>query len=117
MKRSYISFPVLLIVAFVGLVAISCNKTDLPVTCDGSTPTYDGTVKAIIDANCTSSSCHGSGSSRGDYTSYSSLEGDLTNGKFTSEVLVNGSMPQGSSLSTAELVTLQCWADNNFAEN
>jgi hypothetical protein len=90
----------------------SCKKDD--VTCNGSTPTYNSTVKQILDSKCMS--CHGSGSSDGDYSTYSKLSPILTSGKFEEEVLTKKSMPQGSSLSSDQLSTLRCWIDNGFPQ-
>ena len=103
---------------FCGLAVVSaCKKDAEDIECDGSTRTYDADIKAIVDANCTSSNCHGSGSSRGDYTSYAGLEADLNSGIFKKEVLTDQSMPRGGSLSTDELIKISCWADNGYPEN
>lgn len=93
----------------------SCKKYN--PSCDGSTPTYNADIKDIIDANCTQSGCHGAGSSRGDFRTYAGLSPYLSNGRFKSEVLTKQSMPQGGSLSHAELNLIQCWNDNGYPEN
>lgn len=99
------------------LVVAGCSNDSFTPECDGGTPTYDGEMKTLIDQNCAISGCHGAGSSRGDYTSFAGLLPDLNNGKFTREVLTDQSMPRGGSLTQVELNSVQCWADNGFAEN
>lgn len=102
----------------VGAIAFmaSCKKETATPTCDGSAPTYDTDIKAIIDGSCMGSSCHSLGSSRGDFTSYAGMQSVLTSGAFSKEVLEKQSMPQNSSLSQTQLTLMQCWKDNNFPE-
>ncbi|GAB5416825.1 MAG: hypothetical protein Crog4KO_16910 [Crocinitomicaceae bacterium] len=91
-------------------VLFACKKEDnfVPV-CDGSAPTYDADISAIITQNCVG--CHSS------YASYSGLSSDLSNGNFEREVLNEQTMPQGGSLSNAQLNQIKCWAENGFPEN
>ena len=101
------------------LVATACNKEEddaatVPI-CDGSIPTYNNTAKAIVDANCIS--CHGTGSYKGDFTSYSKLETYLTNNTFNNRVVTLQDMPQSGALSDADLNKLQCWVENGYPEN
>ncbi len=92
------------------ILLFACKK-DKP-TCDGSNPTYNSKVKAIINSNCTSSSCHPS------YNVYSGLSSIIANGSFKREVLDNQSMPKGSAkLSQSDLNALQCWVENGYPEN
>jgi uncharacterized membrane protein len=117
MNKNLFSF-----VVFTSLILIlsSCKKEEFftPV-CDGSTPTYDTDIKAIIDNNCTASSCHAAGSSRGDWTSYQTLQGVLVNGRFEQRVLTTQDMPKGNNktLTQSEINTIQCWVDNSYPEN
>lgn len=101
------------------LTATSCKKDDDKFTpmCDGSNPTYNGEIKAIIDANCTASGCHNAGSSNGAWTSYQNMKPVLDNGKFEKQVLIDQTMPKNSSLSESTLNTIQCWVDNGYPEN
>jgi len=100
-------------------VLISCKKDSnkKTPTCDGSHPTYNATIKTIINGNCNSSGCHNAGSSRGDFTTYSGLSPYLTNGSFKREVLTNQTMPENSSLSQSQLNTIQCWVNDGYPEN
>ena len=98
------------------LYSSSCKKNDFTPTCDGSTPTYDSTISSIINSSCTSSGCHGTGSSNGVFTSYTGIKSVLDNGKFEKEVLEKQSMPRGGSLTQDQLNQLQCWMEQGFKE-
>lgn len=95
----------------------SCKKDKLDPVCDGSEPTFEDGISTIINANCMGSSCHGAGSSRGDFTSYAKMEAFLNNGSFEREVLDDQTMPQGGDLTQNEINSIQCWVDNNYPEN
>jgi hypothetical protein len=102
------------------VVLFSCSKDEeksIAVACDGSNLTYNSGVSSIINSNCTDSGCHNSGSQHGGFTSYSGIKPLLTNGSFNSSVIVNQSMPKGSSLTQSQLNKLKCWVDNGFPEN
>jgi len=100
------------LVALLVIAAISiqsCGKQD-PV-CDGSEPTYDNEIGAILTAECATGSCHPS------YSTYSGIQGIINNGQFEREVLTNQSMPRGGKLSQSEINAIQCWVDNGYPEN
>lgn len=100
------------------LGTIGCSREKLEPVCDGSTPTWESGMDSIMTLNCLGSSCHGAGSRRGDFTSFSGIEPFLTNGKFTREVLEKQSMPQGAAtLTQAELNLIQCWFETGYPEN
>ena len=85
--------------------------------CDTASPTYDNTVKAIIDLNCaTASSCHGAGSSFGVFTSYSAVNSKVSTGSFKNRVITQKNMPPNATLSATTLEKLQCWLDKNAPE-
>ena len=109
----------LIIAIFILFLSNACGKDDKFVpACDGSMPTYDADIKSIINANCTSAPCHGSGSVNGDWTTYAGMTTVLNNGQFEKQVLTDMTMPQGSAtLSEAQLNLIRCWADNNYPEN
>ena len=99
-----------------GIVIIASCKKDkdsgkLTPSCDGSIPTYQSAVKSIIDTRCATSNCHPN------YSTYDGLLPDLEGGDFKREVLVNQTMPQGSSLTQDQINTIQCWVTNDFPEN
>jgi hypothetical protein len=97
------------------LMIVSCKKDKesdkLTPACDGSSPTYQSTIKSIIDSKCATSNCHAN------YSTYGGLQSDLQNGDFSREVLVDQTMPRGSSLTQDQLNKIQCWANNGFPEN
>jgi hypothetical protein len=97
------------------LLVVSCKKDKqsdkLTPSCDGSSPTYQSTIKSIIDTKCATSNCHPN------YSAYDGLQPDLQDGDFRREVLVDQTMPQGSTLTQDQLNEIQCWANNGFPEN
>ena len=109
MKEKFLCITMLLVV----LTACKKDKVNekLTPTCDGSAPTYQNTIKSIIDTKCATSNCHSS------YSNYSGLQPALQNGSFRREVLVDQTMPQGSSLTQDQLNKIQCWVNNEFPEN
>lgn len=102
--------------AVVAMIFSSCTVESI-IECDGSTPTYDGEISAIINGNCLGSGCHASGSN-GVFTTYAGLQSRLTNGAFEREVLVDRTMPRGAgTLTRDQLILIQCWKENGFPEN
>jgi hypothetical protein len=100
---------VLALVCF--LVALSCKKKDRPPKCDGKSSTYNSNIKAILNSNCTASGCHPN------YNSYAGLREVLNNGKFREKVLETKEMPKGRTLSSNDLIKIQCWVDASYPEN
>jgi hypothetical protein len=100
---------------FVIAVIVACKKDKksekLTPSCDGSSPTYQSTIKNIIDSKCASASCHPG------YSTYEGLQQDLQNGSFSKEVLTDQTMPKDSKLSQDQLNKIQCWVNNGFPEN
>lgn len=91
----------------------STNASSPPV-CDGSTPTYQSYVKSIMEARC--HSCHGPGSSDGDYSTYARLATSVQNGTFQKTVLNEKTMPTAGPLPADQLNKLKCWVDNGHPE-
>ncbi len=123
------------IVFFAFTFALSCGNDDETVTptdvCDNHTATYDGDVKAIIDATCAYAGCHdGTGANPVipanaiDYTSYAGLQ-IATGGAFNQRTLVDKDMPPAdfvppgfaSELTDEQLEILTCWHDAGYPEN
>lgn len=116
MKKSIVlSLLVLLTLAVACKKSSTTTNSDTSTTCSSSY-TYTADIKSIIDASCLGSGCHGSGSSRGDFTTYTGMKAYITNGSFKKEVITNKTMPQGSSLSSDQLSMISCWLDNGAAE-
>lgn len=116
---NHLTKKLLLLSSFVLLFFFSCkkDKNKLTPTCDGSHPTYNSAIRSIINSNCTSSGCHNSGSSRGDFTTYSGIAPYLNNGSFKREVLTDQTMPKRDNLSQSELNSIQCWVNDGYPEN
>lgn len=94
--------------------AYSCKKDNagnLTPSCDGSQPTYQSSIKSIIDTRCATSNCHPN------YATYEGLLPALQGGSFRREVLVDQTMPQGSSLTQDQINKIQCWVNDGFPEN
>ena len=116
------------------LVAVCCTSDELPPAeaCDTVMPTYDTTVKEIIDQTCSYSGCHdGSGGiGPGDYSTYNGIVGTLQNGSFADRVITSIDNPsrgmppdasvypesQQDDLSEIQLEILTCWIQNGFPE-
>ena len=111
----------------------SCTNDQLPEPapiegCQDSIPTYEGSVKAIIDNSCAYAGCHFDGSAPGIYSSYDGLIGILESGDFRSRVIVNKDDPNNGmppnyapegrpkDLTAEELDLINCWLDNDFPE-
>ena len=119
-------------ICFCVLLVFSCTKDKLeieapPEPVDTTTVSDTDTVvvdtckftthiQPIIDANCVG--CHGSGSSDGDFTSYSGIFAKIDNsGPFENRVLILKDMPMGGSLTQSEIDLIQCWLDNGAENN
>ena len=100
----------------------------LPESCMDSIPTYEGSVKTIIDNTCAYSGCHLDGSAPGVYTGYEGVINVVLSGRFKEKVLdlrgdPNLGMPTSfapagrpKSLTQFELELIQCWLENDFPE-
>jgi hypothetical protein len=99
---------------------VACSKEDEKkegIACDGSNLTYNSGIASIINASCNGSSCHGSGSQHGAFTTYAGLQAVISSGIFNNRVVVKQDMPQGSDLTTSQLNKIKCWVDNGYPEN
>ena len=78
---------------------------------------YSTSVKAIIEANCLSSGCHGSGSSNGNLSTYDGLLIRVNNGTLSKRVLERKDMPIGNSLSLEDQKKIKCWLESGAPKN
>lgn len=101
----------------------SCSKSNTSTSgtsgtdCSTVTTTFAANVLPLIQTSCNAnSSCHATGSSRGPgaLTTYQQIYNNRSS--IRSSVL-SGSMPQGSSLSSAQKNIIICWIDNGAANN
>jgi hypothetical protein len=111
---------------FLSLLSIwACTKDKLKVDfgeCVGEI-TYESDVQEIINTTCAYTGCHiESGAAPGAYNSYSGLEPWLNPNKFQRRVIELRDMPPvyatgPTSLTQDEINILNCWIENNYAEN
>lgn len=116
-KRNHILF------LFVLVCLWACTRDQIePDTesCDEQI-TYTNHVKEIIDKSCAYSGCH-LDSAPGNYSTYSGLEGALTNGTFKQRVINQVDMPPvyaengPTSLTADELKLINCWINDGYTE-
>lgn len=94
------------------------NDSDTDVNCTNVTATYNSNMKSIIDSKC--ATCHAAGSSaeaHGVYTSYSTLEDDLSHAY--EHAILEGEMPPVGSpqLTQAEKDLWVCWKEAGYPES
>jgi hypothetical protein len=118
MKKVSIVFAIL-----VTVMAWSCTKdTIATVDCTGVAPTYTSAVKALLDAKCATSGCHGASNPADglDYSSYSAAKTNSAKDAFRGSIQhLSGydAMPKGSSkMSDADIKTLNCWVQNGMPQ-
>lgn len=96
----------------------SSNSTTTPTTPDCSTAKSFATdVAPIVSASCaTNSGCHATGSANGPgaLMNYTQIYNNRT---AIRAAVANGTMPQGSSLSTAQKNAILCWVDAGAPNN
>ncbi len=96
---------------------IGCEKEE-PDTADCNPATsFSADVLPLINTSCGNATCHGAGATNGAMTNYTEVKSYVDNGKFNQRVLVTQDMPVGSSLSAAQLASLQCWIDDGAQNN
>ncbi len=99
---------------FCGVLIFAACQKDSPAECD-TVPTYNSNVKAIIDANCTTSGCHDGGNGApGNFKNFQGMNQVTTSGAFTRRVIEKKDMPASGTLTDAEFNILQCWAAEGF---
>lgn len=103
-------------------ILAACGKDDetnlTPIAdIDCSTVTYSAVISMLTASKCNSASCHGSGSSNGDFTDYTGIKPLADNGKLKTEVLDTQEMPRGSSLTSEQLGQFKCWLDAGAPDN
>lgn len=114
---------ILIIGILVAGLLLSCTKDKFEVPteqvgfCDSLQVNFVDHIQPIINQNCAFSGCHGSGSQRGDYTSFEGVKIDADNGKINNRVLVIKDMPPGNPLSTEDLEIISCWLEDGAPEN
>jgi len=106
-KLVLVSFLILLVVSF---STVSCKKTSTSAT--AYTPTCSSVKSYSIDARpAIQSSCVGCHSSYGTYSQVCSSASSIRSS------IVNGTMPKGSTLTSAQKDNIICWIDGGAANN
>lgn len=118
---------ILLVPVFISVIVLSCTKDkyEVPIVdssvCDTLNASYDSHIKSIIDVSCAISGCHESGAGIGDFTSFTSLQPYLDNGRFETRVITQKDMPPSyatiPALTDSELAQISCWIESNTPEN
>ncbi len=110
-----------LFITFTVFLFFSCSKdgNNGGTSVDCSTVTnkaFAADIDPIIQGRCNTAGCHASGSSNGPgpLTNYSQVFNART---LIRTVIANGSMPQGSPLSTAQKNSIICWIDGGAPNN
>lgn len=105
----------ILVLFCLGLQISSCSKDDDGPDCDTSNITYTNTVKAIFDANCTTSGCHNSGSINGSLASFDDAKNFPNLGKMKGAINHQPgfvAMPQGGTkLADCTIDKIEAWID------
>jgi hypothetical protein len=117
-------------IVLVGLVMIgyACKKKTTGTTssytantdCTNSSPTYNATVKVLINQSCGTSNCHNVSTKAAgiQLDTYASAKEIFTNGKALCTIYQDCTpMPKDAGkLSDATIKTLTCWVKNNCPE-
>lgn len=116
------TIPALLIIC-TGLIFSKCSKdkntnnNNFSVDCSTVTnKAFAANVSPLIQSRCAISGCHaaGSGNGPGALTTYAQISAASSRIR---TAVANGTMPQGSSLSTAEKNSIVCWIDSGSPNN
>ena len=132
-KKHLISITSLMVIVLLLPFACTTDKLAEPMPnddCENYDATYDGEIKAIIDATCAIAGCHEpGGGAPGDFTSYAGM-GDYLNDSEVREYVVilrndpeNGMPPNWDTnpgpkdLTDEQFEIMQCWINSGYPEN
>jgi hypothetical protein len=113
----------LFFVAIIVVIILSCGKKDTTtpttgtVNCSGVSAKYSTDASPVIASKCaTSPGCHAVGATNtgGVLTNYTQISAKKSNIRAS---VINGSMPQGSTLTAAEKQAIVCWVDAGGLNN
>lgn len=102
------------------IVLFACSKsspaTTPPALDCGTAKTFSGDVAPIIASSCATGGCHAAGSVNGPgaLTNYTQIFNSRASIRSS---VASGSMPKGSSLSTAQKNAILCWVDAGAPNN
>jgi hypothetical protein len=115
--KIYISLLILISTIIVSCTKSSPSASPMNSSLDCSVPkTFSADAAPVFQAKCALSGCHGTGSSNGpgELTTYQKIfnaRNDIRNAVLTRL------MPQGGSLTDAQLNSIVCWIDNGAPNN
>jgi mono/diheme cytochrome c family protein len=104
----------ILIASALVITATACkkDKTTTTTASTGTKTTYNGAVKAIIDANC--AGCHGASSNDGAYYNYATVKASVA---IIIQDMDSGKMPKGASkLSATQISSVKQWQADGLLE-
>jgi hypothetical protein len=110
---------ILLLVILTAFLFQTCKKDDLKnLDCSTIAATYSANIKPLVTTQCaTSSSCHGAGTTRSDYSTYAGLKSVADDGSLEKKVLKDKSMPPSGALSLDQRRQIKCWLNNGSQNN
>lgn len=124
MKKSILFLSVTLAATVFVLQGCLNDKGNVPVPpetkCDSLNVSYNLHVKPLAETKCaTSIGCHAAGSGQGDFTSYIGLSSVSQTVKTRIELPATDvlHMPQGGTLTQAELDIFLCWIEDGAQNN
>ncbi|MCB0705407.1 MAG: hypothetical protein KDC34_08865 [Saprospiraceae bacterium] len=91
------------------------------LNCDSLALSYEIEMKPIIDKSCAYAGCHISGSSIGDFSTYTGMFSLLETNAVEDRVLNLGDMPpdfvtEEAALSPDEIEFFSCWLESGYPE-
>lgn len=91
------------------------DTTDTTAIDSSMIPSFSSEVKPIIDGNCTSPYCHGTGASNPNLTNYSDVYAKASRVK--DRTAVGGGMPVGGTLTSEQIQIITKWVDGGAPNN
>lgn len=80
--------------------------------CDTTDYTFSTRISPIVGTSCaTSTGCHASGSSYGEFTSYNNIKPYVDNGSIYDRVITQKSMPPSGALPECDIEVLKKWIE------
>lgn len=105
------------------MTLMQCKKDSIQTyDCTGVSPTYNNSVKAILDLRCATSGCHSAASKAEgiDLSSFAAAKSASMKDNFLGAIQHRSgydAMPRGSAkLDDATIKTLSCWVQNGSPE-
>jgi hypothetical protein len=108
-----------LLIIFGGIIFLitSCSyDKEVLDNCTTTPATFSAHVSTIIQVRCATQLCHDANSTNvgGPFTNYTLIKNKATQIK---DAIEAGVMPQGSTLSQAEIAIISCWVQSGAPNN